>query len=81
MHLAAAMGTPCVAVFSARNKPRTWFPYGNNHHVIYHKTECYGCGLEVCKLEAKKCITSITVEEVEEAVQTSLQNHHQQVLS
>jgi ADP-heptose:LPS heptosyltransferase len=81
MHLAAAMGTPCVSVFSARNKPRVWFPHGNNHHVIYHRTECHGCGLEVCKFEAKKCITSITVEEVEEAVQTSLQNHHSQALS
>jgi len=80
MHLAAAMGTPCVAIFSARNKPKVWFPYGNNHHVIYHKTECYGCGLEVCKLEGKKCITSITVKEVEDTVRASLQNHHSQVL-
>jgi len=74
MHLAAAMGTPCVAIFSARNKPGVWFPHGNNHHVIYHKTKCYGCGMEVCELERKKCITSITVEEVEKAVQASLKN-------
>ena len=74
MHLAAAMGTTCVAIFSARNKPGVWFPYGENHHVFYHQTECYGCALDVCAHEAKKCITSITVEEVEEAVQSVLQN-------
>jgi len=81
MHLAAATNTPCVAIFSARNKPGVWFPHSKNHHVIYHKTECYGCGLEVCKLEAKKCITSITVKEVEEAVEASLQNLKLQALS
>ncbi len=64
MHLAASVGTPCVAIFSARNKPGVWFPYGNCHRVIYHKTDCYGCGLEICELEKKKCITSIGVKEV-----------------
>ena len=64
MHLAASVGTPCVAIFSARNKPGVWFPYGNGHRVIYHKTNCYGCGLEICELEKKKCITSIRVKEV-----------------
>ncbi|MEO6803522.1 MAG: glycosyltransferase family 9 protein, partial [Granulicella sp.] len=46
MHLAAAMQTPCVAIFSARGKPRTWFPYGRQHRVVYHRVECWGCGLE-----------------------------------
>lgn len=64
MHLASAMGTSCVAIFSARNKPKVWFPYGNNHKVIYHQTECFGCGLEVCAENSKKCITSISVSEV-----------------
>ena len=64
MHLAASVGTPCVAIFSARNKPGVWFPYGSSHRVIYHKTDCYGCGLEICELEKKKCITSIGAKEV-----------------
>lgn len=64
MHLAAAVGTPCVAIFAARNKPRVWFPYGQQHRVIYHKTDCWGCGLETCVVEKKKCILSITVDEV-----------------
>ncbi len=28
MHLASAVGTPCVAVFSGRNPPGIWFPRG-----------------------------------------------------
>jgi ADP-heptose:LPS heptosyltransferase len=64
MHLAAAVQTPCVAIFAARNKPRVWFPYGKQHRVLYHQTECWGCGLETCIIERKKCLTSITVDEV-----------------
>jgi heptosyltransferase III len=64
MHLAAAVQTPCVAIFAARNKPRVWFPYGQQHRVLYHQTDCWGCGLETCIIEKKKCLTSITVDEV-----------------
>ena len=64
MHLAAAVQTPCVAIFAARNKPRVWFPYGRQHRVLYHQVDCWGCGLETCIVERKKCLTSITVDEV-----------------
>jgi len=64
MHLAAAVQTPCVAIFAARNKPRVWFPYGKQHRVLYHQTDCWGCGLETCIIERKRCLTSITVDEV-----------------
>jgi heptosyltransferase III len=64
MHLAATVQTSCVAIFAARNKPRVWFPYGKQHRVLYHQTDCWGCGLETCIIERKKCLTSITVDEV-----------------
>lgn len=64
MHLAAAVQTPCVAIFSARGKPRVWFPYGPQHRILYHRVNCWGCNLETCIIEKKKCITSITVDEV-----------------
>jgi heptosyltransferase-3 len=72
MHLAAAVQTPCVAIFAARNKPRVWFPYGQHHQVVYHRVDCWGCGLETCIVEKKKCITSITVDEVVEHVRKVL---------
>lgn len=64
MHLAAAVGTTCVAIFAARNLPRVWFPYGERHRVVYHEVSCMGCGLETCIVEKKRCLTSIGVEEV-----------------
>jgi lipopolysaccharide heptosyltransferase III len=35
MHLAAAVGTRCVAVFSRRNPPGQWFPFGTGHRIFY----------------------------------------------
>lgn len=72
MHLAATVGTPCVAVFAARNLPRVWFPWGEQHEVIYHQTDCGGCDLETCIEQKKKCLTSITPKEVLAAVHRAL---------
>ena len=67
MHLAAAVGVPCVAVFSARNPPGIWFPWGNGHRVVFHSVPCSGCGLEVCIANRKICIASISPDEVYDA--------------
>ena len=72
MHLAAAVGTPVVAIFAARNKPRVWFPFGTQHRVVYHRVDCWGCGLETCIEQRRKCLLSITVEEVINAVRDVL---------
>jgi heptosyltransferase-3 len=64
MHLASSVGTPCVGIFSASRLPGIWFPYGDAQEVIYHKTDCFDCGLEVCHVEKKKCILSISPDEV-----------------
>ena len=64
MHLAASVQTPCVAIFAARNLPRVWFPYGRRHRVLYHRVDCAGCELETCIVQGKKCLTSISVDEV-----------------
>lgn len=64
MHLAAAVGTPVAAIFSARAKPGIWFPRGRDNHVFYRRVECFDCGLETCTVERKRCITDIGVDEV-----------------
>jgi len=63
-HLAAAVGTPCVAIFSARDLPGVWYPYGNGHTVFRRHVDCQGCMLYECVHEKMKCIRSITVDEV-----------------
>jgi len=68
MHLAASVGVPCVIAFSARGQKGVWYPAGAGHQVILHAPECAGCGLETCTIERRKCLTSITVEEMVQAV-------------
>ncbi|GAA4256235.1 glycosyltransferase family 9 protein [Azospirillum formosense] len=67
MHLAASVGTRCVAVFSSRNLPGVWFPRGNGHRIFYRQIACAGCGLRVCVEQAKRCISSIPHGDVAEA--------------
>jgi len=67
-HLAACMGVPCVCAFGARNLPGVWFPPGTRNQIVHHPPECFGCGLETCIAMEKKCIRSVTVEEMEQAV-------------
>jgi ADP-heptose:LPS heptosyltransferase len=68
MHLAASMGTRCVAIFSSRNLPGLWFPYGEGHRVFYRDVECRGCELLECPQFQKKCIRGIQPEEVASAI-------------
>lgn len=58
-HLAAMVGIPCVAIFSARNAPGQWQPIGPHHVVIEDRPACAGCMLDECVHEANKCLTGI----------------------
>jgi ADP-heptose:LPS heptosyltransferase len=71
MHLAASVRVPSVIAFSARGLPGTWFPAGQNQ-IVYHQTSCYGCQLETCTAEARRCLTSIIVDEMAAAVDRAL---------
>ena len=68
MHLASVVGTPCVALFSARRAPGIWYPFGAGNRLLYHHVDCEGCELETCIVEQKKCLLSITVDEVLAAI-------------
>lgn len=65
MHLASAVGTRVVAIFSSRNLPGEWFPPGQNE-ILYKAMPCQGCQLDTCVERRKACINSVTVEEVEQ---------------
>jgi len=38
LHLAAAVGTVCVAMYGPNNRPRQWHPYGADHRVFHDMT-------------------------------------------
>lgn len=80
MHLAAAVGTPCVALFSARDFPGRWDPYGPNHIVLRRTPPCSGCFLTVCKDHDMECLKEISADEVTTAVFTKLHSEVGEVL-
>lgn len=64
MHLAAAAGIPCVAIFSSREAPGRWDPYGPGHQVLRTAIDCAGCGLMDCVARARECLMNLSVEDV-----------------
>jgi heptosyltransferase III len=68
MHLAAAMGTPCIGIFSSLDWPGRWFPYGEGHQVMRHEVPCAGCLLQICN-QSNQCLTGIQVDQVLSACQ------------
>lgn len=67
MHLAAAVGTRCIAIMSAQDWPGHWNPYGTGHIVLRRSVPCEGCMLRVCEKEDLRCLKEISVEAVVEA--------------
>ena len=47
-HMAAAVGTPCVSVFSAREMRGKWHPHGPQHVVLREDVPCRACYLDQC---------------------------------
>jgi len=78
MHMAAAAGIPCVAIFSSRDYPGNWYPYGNGHTVFRTPIECEGCMLTVCDERKMACILAISPDQVSEAVGRILKGNHSQ---
>ena len=67
MHLAAAYGVPCAIAFAAVDRRGRWFPIGTGHQPIYHTVDCAACRLTTCIEQKKKCLLSITVDEMHAA--------------
>jgi len=71
-HLAAAVGTPVVGIYSSRSYPGLWHPWGKIHTVLRNDTiPCRFCFRTECK--TKECINSITVEQVIESCRKYLE--------
>lgn len=64
LHLAAAVGTSAVAVFSRRNPLGQWFPLGRGHSVHYVEVPCAGCELVRCEAMRNRCTREISAERV-----------------
>ena len=70
MHMAAAVGTPVIAVFGPTAPNRTG-PYGNRHRVIRAGVACSPCFSSTCRssvAEKMACMKRIQAKAVTEAV-------------
>jgi 3-deoxy-D-manno-octulosonic-acid transferase/heptosyltransferase-1 len=61
MHLAAAVGTPVIALFGPTDPARTG-PYGKGHTIIRTDLPCSPCFLKKCA--TRKCMRDISPEQV-----------------
>ena len=61
MHLAAAVGTPVIALFGPTDPARTG-PYGAGHAIIRAGVDCSPCLLKKCS--TKKCMEDISPQQV-----------------
>ncbi len=67
MHLAAAVGTPVVALFGPTD-PRKIGPYGAGHRVIRKEDGCAGCHRNRCA-RGNECMKAISVDEVVQTIE------------
>ncbi len=70
MHVAAAVGTPVVALFGS-TPPLTTGPWGEGHVVVRKDVPCSPCWKRICPTD-HQCMERITVDEVEEVVDKQL---------
>ena len=71
MHVAAAVGTPVVALFGS-TPPLTTGPWGEGHVVVKKDVPCSPCWKRICPTD-HRCMELITVDEVEEAIDKKLE--------
>ena len=72
MHIAAAVGTPVVALFGPSGEHH-WGPWGPGHRVVAKGMSCRPCGQAGCdNSKRSECLETLSVEEVWAAVQDQL---------
>jgi ADP-heptose:LPS heptosyltransferase len=63
IHLASALGIPCIGLFGPA-PPRITGPTGAKNRFFYHGLECSPCRQKYCVRPQNSCLSLITVEEV-----------------
>jgi ADP-heptose:LPS heptosyltransferase len=72
MHLATAVGTPTIAIWGSSSSVR-WHPWGVERRVVQNPFSCNPCpGYRCLVASSPLCIESVTVAQVEHAVQELL---------
>jgi heptosyltransferase-1 len=70
IHVAAALGTPCVVLFGSSDPART-APSGEGHTVLYRGLPCQPCLAAPCTRNGE-CLSEIAAEEIVAAVERTV---------
>jgi ADP-heptose:LPS heptosyltransferase len=76
MHVAAAVGTPVVALFALTNPPEQWGPWRVPHRLLNHDVPCRLCYSRACPY-GHECLTLVTPEMVVSAAEELLGGEEQ----
>jgi ADP-heptose:LPS heptosyltransferase len=73
VHLAAAVGTPCVSLHFRRDyPPDNWYAWQTPTIPVSPQRYCEGCAQHACRLKDFTCVQSVSVDQVIAAVDTLL---------
>ena len=75
MHMAAAAGTPVLAIFGPTDSLRTG-PYGPGHRVLKSKLQCQPCFSRKCAFGDGSCLRAVTLEMAASAAIKMLREHN-----
>jgi heptosyltransferase-1 len=63
LHLAVALGVPCVSIFGASDPLRNG-PYGATHRIQAAGPDCQPCWKKTCARKDLACLSAVTPERV-----------------
>jgi len=73
VHLAAAVGTPCISLHFRRDyPPENWYAWQVPTVPVSPPRYCEGCTQQACRLKDFACVRSVSVDQVVAAVDTLL---------
>lgn len=78
MHIAAAVGTPVVALFGPTS-PQRHRPYGNSHVIVQKHVDCSPCYRRECPY-AHECMQQIQVDDVLTALAQRLSDNQRELV-
>jgi ADP-heptose:LPS heptosyltransferase len=73
IHLAGAVNTPILGIFSCRNIPDQWVPRGKNKTLLFPETDCARSTNPECIYAPDYCVKTISPERVEAELVSLLQ--------
>lgn len=68
-HLAAAVGTPAIVLFSGTNRVEQWRPWGDQVAVLRHEVACSPCHRQSCPWADHPCMSRLTPQRVMQQLQ------------